>query len=358
MINIENLVKDYGSVRAVNRINFSVREGEIVGFLGPNGAGKSTTLKIITCFLSPTEGNISIDNLNIFDHSEQIRSLIGYLPENNPLYTDMLVYDYLRYIGQLRGLNEQDFNKNLRLVIEKCGLWGYIAKPIHTLSKGYRQRVGLAQAIIHDPKILILDEPTSGLDPNQIIEIRELIKELGKEKTLILSSHILQEVQAVCNRIIIINKGDIVADGSMDDLKSSFQGKTKLNIELIAPDFDPQILTGAIPELEIISIKRGEGIGDDSGMVSRFRGNEGTIKENEGDIQDTEAIAGNSVSMVIEYSSPKDLRGDIFNLVKENNWILLEMHREFMSLEDLFRTLTAEKAGYDKPESEEIKVER
>jgi len=296
-------------VRAVNGINFTVSEGEIVGFLGPNGAGKSTTLKIITCFLSPTEGNINIDNLNIYEHSEQIRNMIGYLPENNPLYTDMIVYDYLKYIGQLRGLSEQEFNHNLRNVIEKCGLWGYVAKPIHTLSKGYRQRVGLAQAIIHDPKILILDEPTSGLDPNQIVEIRDLIKDLGKEKTLILSTHILQEVQAVCNRIVIINDGDIVADGSMEELKKSMQGKTRLSLELIAPDFDPQALTATIPEVEIVSLKQED----------------------------------NKLLLELEYVTTEDLRKDIYAYIKKHDWILLEMHREVMSLEDLFRTLTIEK---------------
>ena len=309
MIRIENLTKYYGSVRAVNRINFQVGEGEILGFLGPNGAGKSTTLKILTCFLTPTEGNIFIDQYNIYEHTTQIRELIGYLPENNPLYHDMTVYDYLHFIGELRGLSQNVFSKSLRNVIDKCGLTGVVSKPIHTLSKGYRQRVGLAQAILHDPKILILDEPTSGLDPNQIMEIRDLIIELGKEKTLILSSHILQEVQAVCNRIVIINKGDIVADGSMDELKASMQGKNRLNLDLIAQDFDSQSLKENIPELDIVSI---------------------TPREDH-------------LSLVIEYSSDKDLRGDIYQYIKTRDWVILEMHREFMSLEDLFRTLTIDK---------------
>ncbi|MBW6515990.1 MAG: ATP-binding cassette domain-containing protein [Candidatus Cloacimonetes bacterium] len=309
MIRIENLTKYYGSVRAVNRINFQVGEGEILGFLGPNGAGKSTTLKILTCFLTPTDGNIFIDQYNIYEHSKEIRELIGYLPENNPLYLDMAVYDYLLFIGELRGLNQKAFNKSLRNVIDKCGLTGVVSKPIHTLSKGYRQRVGLAQAILHDPKILILDEPTAGLDPNQIIEIRDLIKELGKEKTLILSSHILQEVQAVCSRIVIINKGDIVADGTLDDLKASLQGKNRLNLDLVADDFDAQLLKASIPELDIVNITPKEGF----------------------------------LSLVLEYSSDRDLRSDIYNYIKKKDWVILEMHREFMSLEDLFRTLTIEK---------------
>lgn len=309
MIRIENLTKYYGNVRAVNGISFQVGEGEILGFLGPNGAGKSTTLKILTCFLTPTDGNIYIDNYNIYEHSREIRERIGYLPENNPLYLDMTVYDYLNLIGKLRGLSLKVFNRSLRNVIDRCGLTGVVSKPIHTLSKGYRQRVGLAQAILHDPKILILDEPTAGLDPNQIIEIRDLIIELGKEKTLILSSHILQEVQAVCNRIIIINKGDIVADGTMEDLKTGLQGKIRLNIDLIADDFDSQIMKEKISGIDVVSITRNEGF----------------------------------LSIVLEYPSSQDLRSDIYGFIKTKDWVILEMHREFMSLEDMFRTLTIEK---------------
>jgi ABC-2 type transport system ATP-binding protein len=234
--------------------------------------------------------------------------MIGYLPENNPLYLDMTVYDYLRFIGQLRGLDQTSFNTSLRNVIDKCGLTGVVSKPIYTLSKGYRQRVGLAQAIIHDPKILILDEPTAGLDPNQIVEIRDLIKELGREKTLILSSHILQEVQAVCNRIVIINKGDIVADGTLEELKASLQGKARLNLDIIASDFDSAVMTDNIPGLDIVNI---------------------TPREN-------------YLSLQIEYSSDQDLREKIYSYIKTRDWIILEMHREYMSLEDLFRTLTIE----------------
>jgi len=285
-----------------------VGEGEILGFLGPNGAGKSTTLKILTCYLSPTEGNIFVDNYNIYEHQTEIRDMIGYLPENNPLYLDMTVYDYLRFIGQLRGLDQTSFNTSLRNVIDKCGLTGVVSKSIYTLSKGYRQRVGLAQAIIHDPKILILDEPTAGLDPNQIVEIRDLIKELGREKTLILSSHILQEVQAVCNRIVIINKGDIVADGTLEELKASLQGKARLNLDIIASDFDSAVMTDNIPGLDIVNI---------------------TPREN-------------YLSLQIEYSSDQDLREKIYSYIKTRDWIILEMHREYMSLEDLFRTLTIE----------------
>ena len=307
MIQLKNLVKDYGTLRAVDHIDFEINEGEILGFLGPNGAGKTTTLKVITCFLSPTEGNIFVEDKNVLEDSREIRKIIGYLPENNPLYSEMTVFDYLKFIAEIREIT--NFKSRLREVIERCGLHGVVEKPINTLSKGYKQRVGIAQAIIHDPKILILDEPTSGLDPNQIAEIRELIKELGKEKTLIISSHILQEVQAVCDRIVIIHKGKIVADGSTEELKSSFQNKTKLVIELIAKEEEIHSIKENIEDISLLSI---------------------TPKENE--IQ----------QVAIEYASEKDKRIEIYNFIKSKDWVLLEMHREHISLEAVFRNLTIE----------------
>ena len=307
MIQLKNLVKDYGTLRAVDHIDFEINEGEILGFLGPNGAGKTTTLKVITCFLSPTEGNIFVEDKNVLEDSLEIRKIIGYLPENNPLYSEMTVFDYLKFIAEIRQIT--NFKSRLREVIEKCGLHGVVEKPINTLSKGYKQRVGIAQAIIHDPKILILDEPTSGLDPNQIAEIRELIKELGKEKTLIISTHILQEVQAVCDRIVIIHKGKIVADGSTEELKSSFQNKTKLVLELIAKEEEIHSLKENIENISLLSI---------------------TPKENE--IQ----------QIAIEYASEKDKRIEIYNYIKSKDWVILEMHREHISLEAVFRNLTIE----------------
>ena len=307
MIQLKNLVKDYGTLRAVDHIDFEINEGEILGFLGPNGAGKTTTLKVITCFLSPTDGNIFVEDKNVQEDSREIRKIIGYLPENNPLYSEMTVFDYLKFIAEIREIT--NFKSRLREVIERCGLHGVVEKPINTLSKGYKQRVGIAQAIIHDPKILILDEPTSGLDPNQIAEIRELIKELGKEKTLIISSHILQEVQAVCDRIVIIHKGKIVADGSTEELKSSFQNKTKLVIELIAKEEEIHSIKENIEDISLLSI---------------------TPKENE--IQ----------QVAIEYASEKDKRIEIYNFIKSKDWVLLEMHREHISLEAVFRNLTIE----------------
>ncbi len=307
MIRLQNLTKDYGSVRAVDHVNFEINEGEILGFLGPNGAGKTTTLRMITCFLSPTFGNIEVENMNINNNQLEIKRLIGYLPEHNPLYIDMTVYDYLKFIADIREIS--NFSSRIKEVIKLCGLNGVVHKPINTLSKGYKQRVGIAQAILHDPKILILDEPTSGLDPNQIVEIRELIKELGKEKTLIISSHILQEVQAVCSRIIIINEGKIVADGSTEELQSAFHNKTKLILELNAPENEITEFSNDIEDITIISIS---------------------------------PINETTIRVEIEFDSVNDRRIEIYNFIKSKEWVLLEMHRENISLEAVFRNLTIE----------------
>jgi ABC-2 type transport system ATP-binding protein len=306
MIRLENLVKDYGTVRAVDHISFEIRDGEILGFLGPNGAGKSTTLKMITCYLSPTQGNIYVDNKNVIENSLEIRKRIGYLPEQNPLYAEMLVYDYLKFVAEIRQV--KNFKARLKEILDLCGLHGVVQKPIQTLSKGYKQRVGIAQAIIHDPEILILDEPTSGLDPNQIVEIRELIKELGKEKTLIISSHILQEVQAVCDRIVIIHEGKIVADGSTEELKADMNKKMTVKLQL----------TASTEEIE----KMVESLGNI------------TLKEQKQNNEITD--------VVLQFESILDRRPDIFNYVKKNNWVMYEMHRDDVSLEAVFRKLTIE----------------
>jgi len=307
MIRIKNLTKDYGTVRAVDHVNLEIDEGEILGFLGPNGAGKTTTLRMLTCFLPPTSGDIEVENMNISDKQIEIKKLIGYLPEQNPLYVDMTVFDYLEFISEIREIS--NFKPRVKQVIEQCGLKGVVHKPINTLSKGYKQRVGIAQAILHDPKILILDEPTSGLDPNQIVEIRELIKDLGKEKTLIISSHILQEVQAVCSRIVIINEGKLVADGSTEELQSAFQNKTKLILELVAEEDKINIITEKVIGINILSIT---------------------------------ALDEKVNKVILEYDAKTDKREEIFNFIKTKKWTLLEMHRETISLEAVFRNLTLE----------------
>ena len=306
MIKVENLVKDYGNVRAVDNVNFEIHDGEILGFLGPNGAGKSTTLKMITCFLAPTQGNIYVNDKNVLEHSLNIRKQIGYLPEQNPLYSEMLVYDYLKFVGEIRQV--ENFSNKLKEIIELCGLYGIVHKPIHTLSKGYKQRVGLAQAIIHDPDILILDEPTSGLDPNQIVEIRELIKKLGKEKTLIISSHILQEVQAVCDRIMIIHEGKLVADGSSDELKANLNKKMKVNIQLTAQPEDIKNMVDELGNIEVSNLNQ----------------------------------LPNFTEVSLEFDSAVDRRPEIYDYIKKNDWILYELHRDDISLEAVFRNLTVD----------------
>jgi len=309
MIRVENLTKDYGQVRAVNAINFQVNDGEILGFLGPNGAGKSTTLKMITSFLTPTAGNVFVNEFNIHEHSLEIRKLIGYLPELNPLYTEMNVYDYLRFVSDARSIPANKFKPRLHQVVEVCGLGGVVHKSIAELSKGYRQRVGLAQAIFHDPSILILDEPSTGLDPNQIVEIRELIKTLGKKKTLIMSTHILQEVQLTADRMIIINKGEIVANGTTAELMSSFKGKTVLTLELSgAEEAGIQKMCNQISETQVTKISSGNG----------------------------------QMVVHIEYPNTIDPRKEIFDYAVKNKWSILEMSRYKVSLEDIFRTLTVE----------------
>jgi ABC-2 type transport system ATP-binding protein len=311
MITLNNLTKKYGEQIVVNDVSFEVKAGEILGFLGPNGAGKTTTMRMLTCYLPPTSGTATVDGLDIHEDSMKIRNKIGYLPEDNPLYLDMNVVDYLKFAAKLHGVPQHKMKERLERVIETCGLRREFHKDIGELSKGYRQRVGLAQAMIHDPKYLILDEPTTGLDPNQIIEIRHLIKELGKEKTVILSTHIMQEVQASCDRVLIINRGNIVADGTPEELQSTFKGKETFHLELKLPDHQKfeDILWSKFPQLTSV----------DSVMLS-----------------DDENIW----HINLETEKDIDLREDIFKLAVEKGWIILEMHREHVSLEHVFIELT------------------
>jgi ABC-2 type transport system ATP-binding protein len=309
MIRIEKLKKSYDTVDAVKGIDFIVNDGEILGFLGPNGAGKTTTLRMITSYLSPTAGKVWINDLEVSENSEEIRKQIGYLPEHNPLYEEMIVHDFLKFVADARQIKPEDFPVRLKEVIDLCGLQKVIHRPISELSKGYRQRVGLAQAIIHDPKILILDEPTTGLDPNQIVEIRELIKALGKEKTVIISSHILQEIQATADRTIIINNGEIVADGTVEELMSSFQGHTQLELELL--NATEEAIHSISDVNENIAVK--------------------TI------------LGKNNLKEVkLEYPNNLDPREEIFDFANSKNWKILEMSRHKVSLEDVFRNLTVE----------------
>lgn len=217
-LQVQELTKIYGGQKAVDNISFSIQKGEIVGFLGPNGAGKSTTMKIATTYLPPTSGSVWVEGINVEERPIEVKKVIGYLPEHNPLYLDMFVHEYLQFVGSVYGLKGSNLKRRVQELVEMCGLTREQNKRIEALSKGYRQRVGLAQALIHSPQVLILDEPTSGLDPNQILEIRKLIKDISRDKTVIFSTHIMQEVEALCDRVIIINKGKIVADDLLENL--------------------------------------------------------------------------------------------------------------------------------------------
>lgn len=300
-ISVKNLTKIYGIQRAINEVSFEIEPGEIVGFLGPNGAGKTTTMKIITCFLPPSSGTVEIDDLNIFDHSLQIRSKIGYLPENNPLYMDMYVHEFLRFVGRLYKMDRKTLQSRVDNVIEMTGLGREQHKKIGALSKGYRQRVGLSQALIHDPEILILDEPTTGLDPNQIVEIRNLIKEISKEKTIIFSTHILQEVEAIADRVIIINRGNIVVDQPLAELQRGHE-QLVLRVAFEQPGFD---------------------------LHSLINGQEGVEIQSQGDREFT-----------LSMPAGIDLRPSIMKAsIAANNPIDL-MQKDQRTLEEIFRNLT------------------
>lgn len=309
MIQVKNLYKNYGDVKAVKGINFEINDGEIVGFLGANGAGKSTTLKMITGYLTPTSGDVNINGLDLKEHQLEVQKQIGYLPELNPLYGEMKVYDLLEFTANIRGISGKKFREALIRVSEQCGLKGVIHKQISDCSKGYKQRIGLACAMIHDPKILILDEPVTGLDPNQIVEIRELIKSLGKEKLVLMSSHILQEIQLTVDRIIIINNGEIVADGTNEELMAGFMGNTQLSVEL--------------------KNCTNEGIDDLVASVS------GLI------LSSVDNKNGSHV-VQFEYAKNEDPREALFNHAVKSNWVITEMTSHTAGLESIFRTLTME----------------
>ena len=308
-IKVTNLTKYYGETLAVDDISFEVNKGEILGFLGPNGAGKSTTMKIITTYLPPTTGSITVDDLDVEDKSIEVRKKIGYLPEQNPLYMDMVVTDYLDYVAALDGVPNDKVKSRRDEMITVCGLEEMKTRVIGELSKGYKQRVGLAQAMINNPEVLILDEPTSGLDPNQIIEIRNLIKKLGKQKTVILSTHILSEVQATCNRVIIINRGKLVADGSPEELAQRSRGQSIVTLE-VKNDIDKNVLTNAVKSCKGVSKVEFMKETDES-FVFQIYGDKGA-----------------------------DLRAAISTKVLEQKATLLSMQAKQTSLEDIFRDLT------------------
>jgi ABC-2 type transport system ATP-binding protein len=310
-IGVRNLVKRYGDRAAINDISFDVKTGEILGFLGPNGAGKTTTMKIITCYMPPTSGTVDVDGMDVREHSLEVRKKIGYLPEMNPLYFDMNALDSLEFAAELHGLRGNAMQQRVKEMVDVCGLEAVRHKDIGEMSKGYRQRVGLAQAMIHDPDVLILDEPTSGLDPNQIVEIRTLIKELGRAKTVVLSTHILSEVQATCDRVLIINDGIIVANGTPEQLQRTFQGAEEIGLELKTSSIRP--IEEIIPKLKLVAYVNDVALLSHTGDVSKF---------------EIHAEKGN------------DVRESLFRMAVSEGWIILEMQRRITSLEEVFHTLT------------------
>ncbi len=294
-IEITALSKAYGNQKAVNNISFSIKKGEIVGFLGPNGAGKSTTMKMLTGYLKPFGGTVFVDEIDVAENPIEAKQIIGYLPEHNPLYLEMYVREYLQFQASIFRIDKSSIEET----ISKVGLMSEAGKKISQLSKGYRQRVGLAAAILHNPKVLILDEPTTGLDPNQLVEIRELIKELGKDKTVLLSTHIMQEVEAMCDRVIIINKGEIVVDKPLKELQSNKQQTIKIT-------FDYKIEEQFLQRLPNIQ----------------------TIKNNFDN------------SWRLTFSSEEDMRPKLFDFAQEHGLKILELNSENKNLENIFRELT------------------
>jgi len=298
---VQGVTKFYGEQRALDNVSFEIRTGEVVGFLGPNGAGKSTMMKIITGFIPPTSGNVLVNGTPVTDESMDIRKAIGYLPENNPLYPEMYVREYLSFCASLYKTGKT-IRKQVDDIIETTGLTTEQRKKIGSLSKGYRQRVGLAQALIHDPEVLILDEATTGLDPNQIIEIRNLIRDAGKEKTVMLSTHIMQEVEAICNRVIIIDKGVIIADEDKKDIYSRIkQAKQEILVE-----FDREPGDDLIEKITF------------AGSVSRIRPN----------------------TLIVESAGEEDIRPAIFSFAVNNNLTVLSLQKKENNLEEIFRVLT------------------
>lgn len=309
MIQADHLTKYYKEFCAVDGISLDIRKGEILGLLGPNGAGKTTTLRMLTGYFKPTRGTIKVKDFNSSEHPLKIKQLMGYLPESAPLYHNMLVYDYLDYVAEIRGIPREKRLSRIRQLCDLCGLHNIMHKPISELSKGLKQRVGLAHAMMGDPEILILDEPTSGLDPNQIVKIRDIIKQIGREKTVILSTHILSEAEATCDRIVIINRGKIIANGSAAKLKQSDASGRILYITLNNAEF-----TQVQPVLEAIN-----------GVTAVTR---------------VDADNSDQLAVRLTCVPDSDLRETVYRQIKETDWLLMEFRQEARTLETIFRELT------------------
>ena len=314
MIAVNGVSKNYGSVIAVDDLSFTVDRGEVVGFLGPNGAGKTTTMRMITGTLQPDKGEVLFDGTPITEDLTEAKRRVGYLPEANPLYDEMLVADYLQHVADLRGLSLDNTRMGIASAVEETALAAVFYRPVGECSKGYRQRIGLAAAILHRPEILILDEPTEGLDPNQRVEIRRLVSNLGKERTVLLSTHVMQEVEATCSRLVILSRGALAAIGSVQDLLANQSGTARYIVEV-----------------------QGSGVAEILSGLSGVSGH--TVEEVEG-----------RVRVVLEVITEEDLRPKIFSVARDNNWMLWELYRERASLEQVFRDLTSEGLEEENPQ--------
>ncbi|MBQ7970660.1 MAG: ABC transporter ATP-binding protein [Treponema sp.] len=314
MIEVSHVSRNFGTFRAVNDVSFSIPKGQIVGLLGPNGAGKTTTMRMITGFLAPSDGKIFIDGIDISENPVKCKEKIGYMPESAPLYGDMIVEDYLKYIANLHGENPDE---KVPLLCEECGLKEVMSKNISELSRGNKQRVSLAHALMHNPEILILDEPTSGLDPNQVEDVRNIIREIGKTRTVIVSTHILSEVETICSRVIIISGGKVVADSPTDELKERFASETSIKLKVANVDFET--LSSLVKTVD--------------GAKSVLQ----TEQKNDEEVQD-------SIEVLISVEGKKEIRPFLVKKLIENNVDLYEMSIQRNSLEDVFHALTSEKS--------------
>ena len=307
MIEVKNLTRYYGQKPAIQNVTFNVEKGEVLGFLGPNAAGKTTTMRILTCYMPATNGTAKVAGFDVFDQSMEVRRRIGYLPENPPLYPEMTVESYLKFVGKIKGVDSKDLKKRVETVMDLVNISNVHKTIIGKLSKGYRQRVGLAQALVHDPEVLILDEPTVGLDPKQIIDVRKLIKNLGGDHTIILSTHILPEVSQTCSRVVIINEGRVVAEDTPENLTRRLQGNEKIYVEVEGPD---EVIEKELRSLDIVS------------SVVREKKTDG------------------KVSFIVESIPNRDIRKDIAKTIVQKGWGLFEMRPVGMSLEEVFLRLT------------------
>lgn len=328
MLEVKQVSKLYENQRGVNNIDFSMSRGEIVGFLGPNGAGKTTTMRMITGYLNPTKGSILIDGLSMADHPRKARRKIGYLPETPPLYPEMTITSYLKFVANLRDVPVREHKMRIGEVIEKLGLQGREKQVIRNLSKGYKQRLGLAQAILHKPDLLIMDEPTSGLDPKQIIEIRQLIRGLGENHTVLLSTHILPEVNAICNRVLIINQGRIVLDEHPEHIGGSMGESFQVRLEVKGPKEDVLRELGALSDV-------------------------GSVKE----LEREQAVESETVLLQVVAKDRNDIREALFYRMAERGYPILEMKRESLSLEDIFLKLTTDEKVPVEQDEEQPEVE-